>query len=110
MSATRFITPQELEQQHPYMDLVRQYYHMRQKTPLACVHTYGCQQNVSDSEHIKGILAQMGFGFTEDNEQADLILFNTCAVREHAVDRVFGNVFSATSVHSKRSSGAARPC
>lgn len=60
--------------------------------PLACVHVYGCQQNVADAERMKGMLAEMGYGFTEDNEQADLILFNTCAVREHAEDRVFGNV------------------
>ena len=41
---------------------------------------------------MKGLLAQMGFGFTDSPEQADFILFNTCAVREHAEDRVFGNV------------------
>lgn len=60
--------------------------------PAALVHTYGCQQNVADSEKIKGMLRQMGFIFTDDEESADLILFNTCAVREHAEDRVFGNV------------------
>ena len=60
--------------------------------PLAFVHTYGCQGNVADSERIKGMLAQMGYAFTDLREQADLVLFNTCAVREHAEDRVFGNV------------------
>ena len=60
--------------------------------PLACVVTYGCQQNVADSEHIKGMLAEMGYGFTENRMEAKLIVFNTCAVREHAEDRVFGNV------------------
>lgn len=60
--------------------------------PLAMVHTFGCQQNVSDGERLKGFLAAMGYGFTEDAAQADLILFNTCAVREHAEDRVFGNI------------------
>ena len=64
----------------------------RGEVPLAFVHTYGCQQNVADSEHIQGMLLQMGFAFTQDAEQADLILFNTCAIREHAEDRVFGNV------------------
>ncbi len=61
-------------------------------TPLAMINTYGCQQNVSDSEKFKGMLSKMGFDFTEDAESADFILFNTCAVREHAEDRVFGNV------------------
>lgn len=60
--------------------------------PLACVVTYGCQQNVADSEHIKGMLDKIGYGFTENRTEAQLIIFNTCAVREHAEDRVFGNV------------------
>lgn len=63
-----------------------------ENTPLAYVHTYGCQQNVSDSERLKGLLELMGYGFTEVLEEADLVLYNTCAVREHAEDRVFGNV------------------
>lgn len=62
------------------------------KKPLAYVHTYGCQGNVADSERIKGLLSVMGYDFTEKIENADLVLYNTCAVREHAEDRVFGNV------------------
>lgn len=62
------------------------------KKPLAAVITYGCQQNVSDSERLKGMLEKMGYAFTEDTAEADFILFNTCAVREHAEDRVFGNI------------------
>ncbi len=64
----------------------------RGEVPLAYVHTYGCQGNVSDGERIKGMLAAMGFSFTEEVGEADFILYNTCAVREHAEDRVFGNV------------------
>lgn len=60
--------------------------------PLACVVTFGCQQNIADSEHIKGMLAEMGYGFTENTKEAKLVLFNTCAIREHAESRVFGNV------------------
>ena len=44
----------------------------------ACVRTYGCQQTVADSERMKGMLDQMGYSFTEDTGEADLILFNTC--------------------------------
>ena len=62
------------------------------REPMAFVRTYGCQQNVADGEKLKGLLAQMGFGFTDSPDDADFILFNTCAVREHAEDRVFGNV------------------
>ena len=60
--------------------------------PLALVDTYGCQQNEADSEKLRGYLALMGFGFTEDEFQADVIVVNTCAVREHAEMRVLGNV------------------
>ena len=62
------------------------------RTPKAFVRTYGCQQNVADGERIKGILAEMGFDLTDGPEDADFVLLNTCAVREHAEDRVFGNV------------------
>ena len=60
--------------------------------PLAFVHSYGCQQNVNDGEKLRGVLQDIGFGLCDTVEQADLILFNTCAVREHAEQRVFGNV------------------
>ena len=61
------------------------------RLPLAFTHTYGCQQNVSDGEKLNGMLAEMGYGFADSPCGADLVLFNTCAVRENAEDRVFGN-------------------
>ena len=64
----------------------------RGHSPLAFVHSYGCQQNVSDGEKIKGMLAKVGYEFTEDTAQAQFILLNTCAVRENAEDRVFGSI------------------
>ena len=70
-------------------DMVLNYYGYK---PSAMVVTYGCQQNVSDSEKLKGMLQQIGFSFTDDDSAADFIIFNTCAVREHAEDRVFGNI------------------
>ena len=70
------------------------------KSPLAFVDTYGCQQNEADSERIRGYLAEMGYGFTQDENEADVIVINTCAVREHAEDRVLGNV--GALVHTKR--------
>ena len=60
--------------------------------PMAYVRSYGCQQNVNDGEKIKGVLMDVGYGICDSPEQADLILFNTCAVREHAEQRVFGNI------------------
>lgn len=60
--------------------------------PKACVVTFGCQQNVSDSEKLKGMLFACGYTITEDINEADFIIFNTCAVRGHAEDRVYGNI------------------
>ena len=60
--------------------------------PKAHIVTFGCQQNVSDSERIKGMLILCGYTLTEEITEADFILFNTCAVRGHAEDRVYGNV------------------
>ena len=62
------------------------------RRPLAMVDTYGCQQNEADSEKLRGYLAEMGYGFTKDEFQADVIVVNTCAVREHAEMRILGNV------------------
>ncbi len=72
--------------------------------PKALVRTYGCQQNVADGEKIKGQLEEMGFSFTENEEEADFILFNTCAVREHAEDRVFGNVGALKNIKRRNPS------
>lgn len=69
--------------------------------PLAYVHSYGCQQNVNDGEKLRGVLMDVGFGMCENVEQADLILFNTCAVREHAEQRVFGNVGALKKLKEK---------
>ena len=70
-----------------------------EKQPLAYVDTYGCQQNESDSEKLRGMLAEMGCGFTDDEYAADIVMINTCAIRENAENRVFGNV--GALVHTK---------
>lgn len=54
--------------------------------------TFGCQMNVHDSEKLAGILEKLGYTLAEKQEDADVIVFNTCAIREGAQDRVFGNV------------------
>lgn len=62
------------------------------RTPVAYVRSFGCQQSVNDGERLKGVLLDVGFEVAEEPDSADLILFNTCAVREHAEQRVFGNI------------------
>ena len=54
--------------------------------------TYGCQMNVHESEKIAGMLEKLGYKVTEKREEADIIVFNTCAIREGAEDRAFGNI------------------
>ncbi|MEF2965123.1 tRNA (N6-isopentenyl adenosine(37)-C2)-methylthiotransferase MiaB [Paenibacillus sp. M1] len=56
------------------------------------VYTFGCQMNEHDTETIKGLLEQMGYRPTEDRKEADIILLNTCAIRENAEDKVFGEL------------------
>lgn len=55
----------------------------------ACVVTYGCQQNEADSERIAGMLSESGYEIVKDTSLADVIIVNTCAVREHAEERAF---------------------
>ena len=62
------------------------------RPPKALVKVYGCQQNISDGQRIEGILQSMGFEFCDEVDDADLVLFDTCAVRGHAEDRIYGNV------------------
>ena len=83
----------ELARQREYAEAVRSIIEAKySEPPKAFVHTYGCQGNVADGERLKGMLADMGYELVEELEGADLVLYNTCAIREHAEDRVFGNV------------------
>lgn len=93
--AETLVQPDKLsDSQSEYMKLIAEIMEIRKRgeKPLAYIRTYGCQQNVADSEKIKGMLSDSGFDFADSPDNADFILFNTCAVREHAEDRVFGNV------------------
>lgn len=96
------VTKEEIEIQKEYTKKVREYYEAQGKKPLALIETYGCQQNENDSERICGMLSEMGFSFTEDEEKADFILYNTCAVREGAEMRVLGNIGALKKLKEKR--------
>ena len=56
------------------------------------IRTYGCQMNVHDSERLAGVLEDAGYARPADGAGADLIVFNTCAVRENADNRLYGNL------------------
>ena len=103
MSDNIIVADKLSEKQQEYMALIAEIMEIRKRgeKPLAFIRTYGCQQNVADSEKIKGMLAKSGFGFVDEPDEADFILFNTCAVREHAEDRVFGNVGALKNLKRK---------
>ena len=87
------VDEKQLEKQKEYALLASAAIKSRfESAPKAFVHTYGCQGNVADSERIQGILCEIGYELTSELSEADLVLYNTCAVREHAEQRVFGNV------------------
>lgn len=71
------------------------------KTKKYFIVTYGCQMNVHESEKIAGILERMGYECGQKREEADIIVFNTCAIREGAEDRVFGNVGNLKKMKKK---------
>ena len=100
MKKTTVISPEELAVQRENCQKIKEYWTDRGMTPTAFVDTYGCQQNEADSERIRGMLETAGYGMTDTEEGADVIVINTCAIREHANQRVFGNLGALT--HTKR--------
>ena len=101
MKREEIIVPdEEIARQRDFQEKIKAMFAARGAHPRACVETFGCQQNVADGQRILGMLEAMGFAFTEDPGEADLALLNTCAVREHAEQRVFGNLGILT--HSKK--------
>ena len=97
---TTVIPQDQVEAQLALCSQVQAYWHGQGRTPTAYVETYGCQQNEADSQRIRGLLAACGYGFGQGPEGADLVVMNTCAIREHAEQRVFGNLGALT--HTKR--------
>ena len=94
------ITQEQLARQRAFMERVSGLNARRDTRPLALVDTYGCQQNEADSEKLRGMLKVMGYDMTSDEYAADVIVINTCAVRQHAEQRVLGNVGALS--HTKK--------
>ena len=94
------VIPQEaLEKEAAVCEQIKALWASRGRTPRAFVDTYGCQQNEADSERIRGMLRASGYEIVDTEEGADCIVINTCAIREHAETRVYGNV--GALVHTK---------
>ena len=97
---TTVIAQEDLRRQQEICDTIKHDWLAQGITPRAFVDTYGCQQNEADSERIRGMLASCGYAIVDTEEGADCIVINTCAIREHAETRVYGNV--GALVHTKR--------
>jgi len=66
------------------------------------IETFGCQMNEYDSELVRSLLRKAGFEFTEDRERADVMLMNTCAIRENAHNKVYGHLAELKAVKEQR--------
>lgn len=84
-----------------YVQAVRDILQKKPGAHTAYVRTYGCQQNFSDGEKLEGLLEQMGYTIVDSSEKAEFVVFNTCAIRENAEKRVFGNVGILKKAHSE---------
>ncbi len=96
---TKTISKEQVANQHHHLELVREYWQNLGICPTAFVDTYGCQQNEADSETIRGMLEQAGYAMTDGPQGADVVVLNTCAIRDHAEKRVYGAVGELT--HTK---------
>ncbi len=90
------ITEEQIKEQKNYIMKLREdngnFAAKNGRVRLALTETYGCQQNENDTERIRGMLSEAGFDFTDDPEKADVVIYNTCAVRENAEQKVFGRL------------------
>ena len=96
------VPKEEIARQKNIIKSINAAFSANDKAKKAFVETYGCQQNVNDSEVIRGMLVDMGYVMTDSKEEADLILYNTCAVREGAELKVFGNLGALKHLKSKK--------
>ncbi len=97
---TTVISQEALQEQLACCNQINTWWQEQEITPTAYVETYGCQQNEADSEKLRGLLIESGYAITDTSEGADVVVMNTCAIREHAEQRVFGNLGALT--HTKR--------
>ena len=90
----------DMARQREFTEKIKELHAQRGKAVHALVDTFGCQQNVADSQHIMGMLEAMGCDFVTEPAEADIIVLNTCAIRDHAEKRVYGNLGALT--HTKK--------
>ncbi len=92
----------KIEEQYEYINKIKEYNQNNETKRLKYfILTMGCQLNESDSEKLSGMIEKMGYEKTENQNEADLIVFNTCCVRENAEDKLFGKLGEAKKIKEK---------
>ena len=90
----------EIQRQKNIISQIKE--HNNGKNLTACVVTLGCVQNENDSERIRGMLSEMGYEMCRNSKTADVVIFNTCAVRENAELKVFGFLGALKNIKKQR--------
>lgn len=91
------VEKEEIEKQYEYMEKVKE----KANGLKYCINTMGCKLNENDSEKIAGMLSKMGYTETEKMEEANLVVFNTCCIRENAEEKVFGKLGELKNLKAK---------
>lgn len=90
------VTAEEIAKQYKYIDEVKDYIQklitQTGKPMLYYIETFGCQMNENDSERLSGMLSEMGYSESSNRKESDLVIFNTCCVRENAEQKVYGHL------------------
>ena len=106
MNQYKLLPFEQVEAQKAYIERVRKQTEQLAaelgRTPLAYVMTFGCQQNEADSEHLAGLCCAMGYEMTNQMQDADLILVNTCAIREHAEKKALSQIGECKHLKAKK--------
>ena len=106
MAKKTVVSEEQIAQQYEFMQFIAQISRERAQVhghaPRAFTQTFGCQQNEADTERIAGMLHEMGYEKAACAEEADVIVINTCAVREHAESRALGNVGALSHLKKAR--------
>ena len=106
VQAPTAVSQEQIDQQLAYIDriaaLSRDFEQQHGRRPRAYTQTFGCQQNEADTERIVGMLHEMGYVSTNQTSDADILIYNTCAVREHAESRALGNIGALSHLKKER--------
>lgn len=102
---TTQVSAEEIAQQYKYIEMLKDYNQARiketGKPAKYIIETFGCQMNENDSERLSGMLSEMGYSESFKRAESDLVIFNTCCVRENAEQKVYGHLGALKKIKEK---------